>query len=80
MKNISYVRVKDVDTGHELDLPDNHPLLKTGKVAALDPGRYPPSLVARPTKHHIAAQEIVRPSVAANKPKPESATDEEKSK
>jgi hypothetical protein len=54
---ITYVRVKDTRTGHEIDVPDSHPRIGSTLKRVKD-DRYPPSPVAR------------RPKFAAVIPKP----------
>lgn len=47
-----YIRVKDPDTGHEYDVPDNSILLAKSLVRRVKAERYPPSEYPRRTKHH----------------------------
>lgn len=49
-----FIRVKDPSTGHEFDLPEDHPLITNGEVTPVrDAKRWPPSHVLRPPKHNI---------------------------
>lgn len=49
----TYVRVKDPDTGHEFDIPEDHPFVTDGVVKLVKSKEYPPSPIERPRKHHI---------------------------
>lgn len=61
-----YVRVKDIDTGHEFDMPANHPHIAKGLVQLVKADKYPPAAVMRRPKHHVklarrSAREPVTP-------------------
>lgn len=62
---IRYVRVKDPDTGHEFDIPANHPHIRRGLVAPVKTWAYPASDVMRPPKHHLDLAAV--PSAAQKK-------------
>lgn len=53
MSRAVFVRVKDVSTGHEFDVPESSPLLAKGAVRRVKPGQFPPSRYLRPPKHRI---------------------------
>jgi hypothetical protein len=48
-----YVRVRDPETRHEFDVPEDSPLLRRELVIPVKSKRYPPSRIQRPAKHHI---------------------------
>lgn len=48
-----YVRVKDLDTKHQFDLPEGHPAIASGAVQLLDSPRWPASDLLRAPKHHV---------------------------
>ena len=49
----TYVRVKDPSSGHQFDLPAEHPWITSGEVIPLRSKRWPDVEQARPAKHHI---------------------------
>lgn len=61
-----FVRVRDKDTGHQLDVAETDPRIG-GPFELLNRKTYPPSPVIRPTKHRL------RPTGAASTTKTESA-------
>jgi hypothetical protein len=48
-----FVRVKDPDSGHQFDRPENDPLIEQGLLIPLNSKRWPPSEIERPPLHHI---------------------------
>ena len=66
-----YLRVKDPDTGHEFDLPANHPHITKGLVHLVKAAQYPPAAVMRRPKHHVklarrsAREPVAPPEVTA---------------
>lgn len=65
-----YVRVKDPETKHEFDVPDDHPYITDGTLELIKGKEYPPSTVARPTKHYIEPAQIpARQSAPDGSPK-----------
>lgn len=50
----TYVRVKDPQTRHEFDMPENHPHITNGLVEVVKPKQYPPAPVMRAPKHHLS--------------------------
>ncbi len=62
----TFIRVKDPDTGHEFDLPEQHPWITSGEVKPLNSDRWPPSEAARPPKHHVKPASIRAPKPAAS--------------
>lgn len=66
-----YVRVRDPQTGHEFDMPDNHPHIAKGLVQIVKAKQYPPAAVMRRPKHHVklarrsAREPVAPPEVTA---------------
>lgn len=56
-----FVRVKDRDTGHEFDTPENDPLIGHG-LDLVKSDRYPPAHTERPPKYHtnLAGRSVTR--------------------
>ncbi len=48
-----FVRVKDKETRHEFDVPEDSILLAEGSVELVKRRQYPPSDIPRPAKFHI---------------------------
>lgn len=46
-----FIRVRDKQTGHQFDLPEDHHLITQELVETLDDNRYPPAPKPRPAKH-----------------------------
>jgi hypothetical protein len=73
---LTFVRVRDVETKHEFDLPDTHTYIESGLVVLVNDKDYPPSLVARPEKYHEPAPVPARQSAPADG-SPQVATEKE---
>lgn len=72
-----FVRVRDPETGHEFDLPEDHLLIRRGSVVRVKPKQYPPASRPRRPKHHV---DLAGQSAARSKPEstgPGEATDKE---
>lgn len=57
-----YVRVHNPDTGHEYDLPEDHPTIRNGLVAIVKGSK--PSPLPRPAKHAGKAKARPKPAKA----------------
>ena len=67
-----FVRVRDTQTGHQFDLPEDHYLIAQELVEVLDDDRHPPKPKPRPAKHRgydriSEAQDDGRPKGNATK-------------
>lgn len=65
-----FVRVRDPETKHEFDVRETSVLIRDKKVEVVKPVLYPPSAVARPTKHHIPAKKLAQASASRQTPEP----------
>jgi hypothetical protein len=73
----TYVRVKDPETKHELDMPEQHPLIAKGLVVPVKSKRYPPSHVERPMKPYMSPASIRARQSATSPEAPQVATEKE---
>lgn len=48
-----FIRVKDKDTGHEFDVPEEDKRIKVGSLVHVKPVRYPATDRPRQPKHNI---------------------------
>lgn len=57
-----FVRVRDLSTGHEYDVPEGSVLIRDGHVKRVKGDRFPPSPVVRPPKHrrNLAGQSVAQ--------------------
>jgi len=65
-----FVRVRDPETKHEFDVRENSLLLRRELVTVVKQAAYPPSPVARPTKHHVPAKNVAKASASRQTPEP----------
>ncbi len=73
-----YVRVKEPTSGHEVDRPENDPLIELGILIPLNSPRWPPSEVERPAKFHIPKTPASRSDQSASAAAaPQDATEKE---
>lgn len=63
-----FVRVKDPSTGHEIDLPEEHPWITSGDLVLLGSDRWPPSPVCRPPLYHTPRKAAARRPSAETPP------------
>lgn len=72
-----FVRVKDLSTGHEFDVPETSAMLRRGLVRRVKPHMYPPSRYRRPAKHYLSladrpvAQEAPAPFAGGDQQSPD---------
>lgn len=59
---MAFVRVRDPETRHEFDHPEDGRLLRLGLVEHIKPKQYPPAARQRAPKHHhsLASQPVSR--------------------
>jgi len=74
---LTFVRVRDVETKHEFDLPDTHPFIAQGLVVLVKDKDYPPSQVARPVKYHPEPAPVPARQSAPADGSPQVATEKE---
>ena len=55
---MTFVRVKDPQTGHEFDLPETDPRIASGAVKRVTKAHYPTSTVIRRPKHYVGAKTV----------------------
>ncbi|AEI11816.1 hypothetical protein [Cellulomonas gilvus] len=72
----TYVRVKDLETRHEFDVPEGDKRIGVS-LELVKSKRYPPSPWQRPAKHHIDLAGHVSREPAAATAVPETATTKE---
>lgn len=73
----TYIRVRDVETKHEFDVPEQHPFITRGLFVPVKSKRYPPSHVERPMKAHLKPASIRARQSATSTEAPQVATEQE---
>ena len=73
----TYIRVRDVETRHEFDVPEGHPFIERGLFVPVKGKQYPPSHVARPMKAHLSPASVRARQSATSAEAPQVATEKE---
>lgn len=61
-----FIRVRDVETRHEFDVPDSDWRIGAGLFEPVKPKLFPPAPRPRPATHFVASKGVAaKPSVAA---------------
>lgn len=61
-----FIRVRDPQTRHEFDVPEDSSLLAAELVEPVKQDRYPPSQYPRPPKHHLTLSSAPTGATEAN--------------
>jgi len=65
-----FIRVRDPETKHEFDVRETSLLLRRELVTVVKQAAYPPSPVARRTKHHDPAKNVAKVPASRQTPEP----------